>query len=101
VPLKRKTEPDHRPDLPLFALRVFAKCPTIREMVGRAVGIEFASLLHKHLYGNDLVPLLLFQLLLIVVREPFGQFGLCQPQRHVAGGATAHPILTFQHPNRV
>jgi hypothetical protein len=36
-------------------------------MVG-AVGIEIASLLHKDLHGNDLVPLSLFQLLLNVVK---------------------------------
>jgi hypothetical protein len=37
-------------------------------MVG-AVGIEIASLLHKDLHGNDLVPLPRFQLLLNVVRD--------------------------------
>jgi len=34
-----------------------------------AVGIEIASLLHKDLHGNDLVPLPRFQLLLNVVKR--------------------------------
>jgi hypothetical protein len=34
-----------------------------------AVGIEIASLLHKDLHGNDLVPLPHFQLLLNVVKH--------------------------------
>ena len=38
VPRKRKTEPDHRPNLPLFAPRIFVKCPSIRRMDGRGGG---------------------------------------------------------------
>ena len=40
-----------------------------------AVGIEIASLLHKDLHGNDLVPLPQIQLLLNVVRLNFPDFG--------------------------
>ncbi len=38
VPVKRNTEPDHRPNLPLFTPACFVKCPAIRKMVGRGGG---------------------------------------------------------------
>ena len=52
---------------PLLPPGDFAKCLPISRTIGRAVGIEIVSLLHKDLHGNDLVPLLQFQLLLNVV----------------------------------
>jgi hypothetical protein len=36
--------------------RDFFKCPFIRKMDGRVVGIEIASLHYKDLHGNDLAP---------------------------------------------
>jgi hypothetical protein len=68
VPLKRKTEPDHRLICPFLPSRIFVKCPSIRKMDDRAVGIEITSLLHKDLHGNDLVPLPHFPLLLDAVK---------------------------------
>lgn len=44
--------------------------PAIYEVLVGAVGIETASLLHKDLHGNDLVPLPQFQLLSNVAIYP-------------------------------
>jgi len=57
--------------------RDFAECLPISRMIGRAVGIEIASLLHKVLHGNDLAPSPQLQLLLNVVRLNFPDF--CSP----------------------
>ena len=38
VPLKSKREADHRLNLPLFAPRVFVKCPSTRRIDGRGGG---------------------------------------------------------------
>jgi hypothetical protein len=43
MPLKRKTEPDHRPNLSLFAPRILVECPSIVGAVGIELETAYAS----------------------------------------------------------
>jgi len=65
----------------------------MKEMLVGAVGIEIASLLHKDLHGNDLVPLPQFQLLLNVVKRK--ALALLTPLRGYRDGFSIP--LSFSH----